>query len=259
MMVITLLFVFGLVLVNYAENLILAYQQHYIENMYGIVQMSILSSNSLVGAFFMAIFPILAVLPTSTLNIVDRGTRVDVAYRIRASKARYMLASYVSVFVTTFLIFTIPFFVELLLEIFTFGLEANGSPVYANYYTFLDQCQSFFLMDIYFKNRILYAVIYILIFGMFSAVLALFNYSLTTLPFMKFRVMSFFPVYLVLYLLENIKVEINGYYKKPFDYVNTLRIFGSYDESVKCWVMVLAALIIVSVIMFIRKIASDEI
>ena len=114
-------------------------------------------------------------------------------------------------------------------------------------------------MDIYFKNRILYAVIYILIFGMFSAVLALFNYSLTTLPFMKFRVMSFFPVYLVLYLLENIKVKMNGYYKKPFDYVNTLRIFGSYDESVKYWVMVLAALIIVSVIMFIRKMASDEI
>ena len=98
--------------------------------------MSILSSNSLVGAFFMAVFPILVVLPTSTLNIVDRGTRVDVAYRIRESKARYMLISYVAVFVTTFLIFTIPFFVELLLEIFTFGLEANGSPVYANYYTF---------------------------------------------------------------------------------------------------------------------------
>gem|GEM_PF-6993453 len=254
---IALVFIFGLIFINFIKNLSDAYSAHYIEAIYGVTNMSLLSANSYFGAYFIVLFPILVVLPTSTLYLTDRETRAGVAVKIRSSKVKYIVSMFAAVFVSTFLIFSVPFILEMLMEIIAFGVKANGNVGYATYFDLLDTEYTFFAFDLFVKSRVLYSLMYSLLIGLLAAVFAVFNFSLTTLPFFKYKVLTFFPIYIILYVLEYVRIVRDDAQVRLLNYTD-LRIFDSKEINIIAWGCVAAVLFIISLIMAVRKICSDE-
>ncbi len=257
-MLIALVIMFGLILVNYTINIIDAYEAHYVEEIYGFLNVSLLSSNSTVGAFFIIIFPILVVFPTSTLFLIDRETQAGISYRVRTSRLNYYASMFAAVFVSTFLLFSIPFLIEMIMEMLAFGTTANGMPVYSSYVDFLDAELKFWNYGLFIQSRLLYGLIYYMMFGFLSAVLATFNFSLTMLPIFKYKIFTYFPIFLMLYGLQHVIIEIDGELFKVLDYVTTLRMYDMMTIYLVCWALVSIALIMISAGMLVFRVKSEE-
>ena len=202
---------FGLVLYNFVIQTINNSLIGEASQMYDPVYTSILSNwsfgsnmdvegqrQSLATQFLFIIYPVLVAFPITSLWISDRGSGMVNYFDQRSGRTAFWFGKLAAVFIATFIIFTIPFLLEVLLGVLCFPASAQGLPG-------MDYLQQPMLEEGYFwaglwgKNRILYAVVMILLFGIVSGVFGVFAYAFSTLPFMHFRVLNFLPVFILLY------------------------------------------------------------
>jgi len=190
-----------LVIFNYITNMFY-YDGLDATQMYSPVKLSALSSWTASSFYLMLFYPLLLVVPMACGFFNDKNARILNYMQSRVGIRNYFYAKQITVFVTTFLLFTIPFLLELLIYRIVIPLSANGDPSNIEYWQTIDGDSRLFLSSIYYFSPYLYTVLSIFIFGLVTGIFSVFNFSVTTLPVFKFRVMTYFPVYILLYFIN---------------------------------------------------------
>ena len=244
LVVLTFLFLFVLTLMNFFQNMERNVETVYISQMYDIVRMLTLSYDSETGLFLMQFYPILVVAMTATACLTDRNTRVRLSIQSRMGSRNYWYGKLLAVFAVTFLVFTLPFFLEMLLSAICFPVSALGTEVSG---TMLETDMGFMWGELYQDHRFLTGILWIVFFGGISAVFAVFNFSVTTLPLFRIRILTFFPVYLLIYALGVLESYLKLDYTINYYYI--LRMCESTKpKNPGVYFLFLAGLLVIAVI-----------
>lgn len=153
---------------------------------------------SLANEYLMLIYPALVAFPVVSLWISDRGSGMVNYLDARSGRKAFWFGKLTAVFLSTFIIFTLPFLLEILLGLISFPASAKGLPG-VDYSYQETEVKLFFLPELWTTSRLLYVILMTLLFGIVSGILACFGFACSTLPFMRFRVLNFLPVVAVLY------------------------------------------------------------
>lgn len=229
----------------------------YVSQMFDITKVLTLSDWSNAGYYIMQYYPLLVVIPTASIYISDKKSGMDIYITSKVGKKDYFLGKMISVFLATFIIFTIPFLTELILSCICFDVSSVGDPSGFEYFqTIIDDGKIAFGW-LYVKNRFLYASMWIIIFGLVSAILATFNYAVTLFPVFKYRITTFFPIYFLLHIADMIGKNININYTTYYHFI--LRMFGSAKRNYHVYAYFLLMLLIASVILVCYVIRNRDI
>lgn len=225
----TLLLLLIAICINWGINLNRNCHVAYISQMYSFEKMLTLSDWSMVGYFMMQYYPLLIVIPTACVYVVDRNSGINIYIQSRVGKRYYLYGKLISVFLLTMLIFTIPYLMEILLSVICFGLKSNGDPSGLAFWQTVGNEGKYFLANILLQNKVLYAVIVTMIFGGVSAILATFNFAITMLPFFKVKIITYFPIYILLFAISIFSKFVT--IKYTVDYHFILRMFEMTTEK----------------------------
>lgn len=193
----------AVVLVNYFEN-IFTYQGFDVVNMYHPMKILTLSSFSEYGYYLMQYFPLLVVIPAGFSLYADKHLNQLIYIQSRVGARHYYLGKLIVTFLVSFFVFTAPFLLEILLNLIAFPISATGDPSNVSFYERAHDFNLLLFSELYVRAPYLYAILFTFIFGMFSGILAVFTVAISTFP-IRFKVLLFLPVYLLLYLLGMLK------------------------------------------------------
>lgn len=249
----TFFIVLAFVMVNFYMNLKKYAEIQYVSQMPDPFKLLTLSTWSPRGYFLMVYLPILIVLPTACSYITDRDTRVKIYIESRVGSKNYWYGKLISVFLTTFLVFVIPFMLEIILSCICFDCSAVGDPSNFSYLQTIEKENQYLLSNLWLSNRVLYSVLMICLWGAVVGILAVFNFSFTTLPFFKFKVFTFFPIYILFYLIGGIKLSFTT------NYFFIMRLFDRKAKNYLVYGIFLAVLSLFSVILIHIKSRKDDI
>ncbi len=98
------------------------------------------------------------------------------------------------------------------------------------------------------SHRFIYTIAYILQFSLLFSVLAVVNLSISTIKFMKYRVLLYLPVYFILYLFSLMKEMVKGIDYTTY-YVDILQMFVIGKRNNGIYLAVLLLLILFSVLL----------
>lgn len=154
--------------------------------------------------YFMLLLPVLAPLPSAIVMFKDFKTGMDQIYISKFGLRKYYYNRLGSVFITTILVFFIPFFVELLLGyLFFFPKNFNGGYDWQAFHDSVNiiNHRSIPLRQLYFSNEFIFSSLSILKTAFFAGLLSVFSASFIVY---KFRVGALYllPSYLVCYLIS---------------------------------------------------------
>ena len=135
-------------------------------------------------------------------------------------------------------------------------MSSIGDPSNFQYYQTIESENQFFLSKILLSSRVLYAITMTMLFGIISGILAVFNFSLTSLRFFKFKIFTFFPIYILFYLIETIeKFKMPEY---TLNYFFILRMFNISTKNNLLYAMFLMCLLLFSIILIGAKAKKDD-
>lgn len=254
--IVTFCIVVAFILVNFWKNMLTNLQTGYITQMYDITKMLTLSDHSASGYFFLEFLPLLLVIPTACSWLNDKRSQMGTYIQARVGIRNYIYGKAIAVFVLTFLIFTVPFLLEIIMSAMGFSLKSFGDPAWQRYEEIIAHNGDMLWGNIYLKHRFLYAVIWILVFGTVCGILALFNVAISMLRFMKYKVYAFFPIYLLICLLGVIERLWDPNF--TLEYLFILRMFQSTQKNYPLYTGFLAALLIISIIIMEKMIHQKE-
>ncbi|MBD5484689.1 MAG: hypothetical protein HDR18_04070, partial [Lachnospiraceae bacterium] len=195
---------FFMVIINFIGN-VLYFQGKDVVEMYQPMKLLLLSynrtnwnaSNTLL---LLQLYPLLVVCPAgfSLAREYQLGTRVFLVSRL--GNFTYQVSKYLSAFLTTMIIFTVPFLLEIILNCLSFPLSATGDLSYLSIYdsAYRIGVNRYFMKSIYLYSPYLYAVIGTLFFGVVSGVLGVFTVAVSSVIRVKYNVFLFLPVFVTL-------------------------------------------------------------
>lgn len=128
------------------------------------------------------------------------GIRVYLVSRL--GNFKYHVSRYLSVFLVTMIIFTVPFLLEIFLNSMSFPLSATGNLANLSFYdsNYRNGLDLYFMKSICLCSPYLYAVIGTLLFGAISGLLGVFTVAVSSFIKVKYNVFLFLPVYAALNL-----------------------------------------------------------
>lgn len=148
------------------------------------------------------LYPLLVVFPAgfSLARDYQLGTRVFLVSRL--GNATYQISKYLSVFLATMIIFTVPFLLEIILNCISFPMSAAGNLSNLSMYdgAYRNAVDEYLMKDIYLYSPYLYAVIGTLFFGAVSGLFGVFTAEVSSLIRVKYNVFFFLPVFILLNL-----------------------------------------------------------
>jgi hypothetical protein len=248
--------IIGFVAYNFVENIIENSKRIYITQMFDPVKILTLSDWSKSGYFLMSFYLLILVIPTACTYLSDKNSQVDIYIKARLGSKYYFRSQVVSVFLVTFIIFTIPFLLEIILNTICFNHLSNGDPSNIEYFQSVEESNIYFMYKLLVKNRELYAIVMTLLFGFVTAILAVFNYALTTLKMFKFRIFTFFPIYILFYLISFVSRFLTVTYSTEYFFI--LRMFNIKEKNIFVYATFLFVLLIISNAVIELKIRKDE-
>ncbi|MCM1400059.1 MAG: hypothetical protein NC225_11340 [Clostridium sp.] len=234
----------GFVTWNFISNIMQNQNAVYVTQMYDPVKTLTLSTWSVSGYFMMSFYPLLIVIPTSTVYLNDKKSGELIYLNARYGNKKYMHGKLLGVCIATFLIFTLPFLMEIVLSGICYSTSSVGDPSNFEYIQSVEDVKRYFAYGIFTKNRFLYAVICTLSFGVISAVFAGFNYAVTTFECFKYKIFTFFPIYILFF---GIRFSGNAF-KCPFttNYFFILRMFDTNDKNETVYLIFMLMLFVLS-------------
>jgi len=188
-----------LVLINYFGN-VFTYQGFDVVNMYHPMKLLTLSSYSEYGYYLMQYFPLLVVIPAGFSLYADKHSNQLIYIESRVGARDYYWGKLIVTFLVTFFVFTAPFLIEIILNLIAFPFSATGHPSNLGYYERTHHLKQILFSELYIRAPYLYAVFFTFLFGLFSGILAVFTVAISTFR-IKFKVLLFLPVYLLLYFI----------------------------------------------------------
>ena len=245
----------GLVALNFIVN-INEYAGYNVWNMYHPMRLVLLSDYSSLGFAFMQYIPFLLVVPAAFSFFNDRTCRENIIIEAKSNRKAYYIGTLLATFVTTFLIFTIPLLVELLLNCITFPLLALGEQSNISLFDNTSIIESYLFYGLWLYNPYLYTFLMILIFGVVCGIMACFAAAVSLIGRNQFKVMIFVPVYVLMYLVLLLELILN--LDDSTNYFFYLRLFCV--EKVNEWFILIFLVIVVFFIgvILINKIRKDE-
>ena len=148
------------------------------------------------------LYPLLVVFPAgfSLARDYQLGTRVFLVSRL--GNATYQISKYLSVFLATMIIFTVPFLLEIILNCISFPMSAAGNLSNLSMYdgAYRNAVDKYLMKGIYLYSPYLYAVIGTLFFGAVSGLFGVFTAAVSSLIRVKYNVFFFLPVFILLNL-----------------------------------------------------------
>lgn len=205
------------VLNNFVNN-VNQYQGRDVIAMYHPMRLLTLTQDTTTGILIMQLLPLLVVLPCGFVYMKDRDAGVEVFEISRSGAKIYYVSKLIAVFLVTMSVFIIPLLLEVALNVISFPLEATGDlsnmTIYSQY--LIDQIKNYLFFEIYLVSPYLYAVVSILMFGIWTGILATFVVAISFLPFVKARLILFLPLYIISSCLELLQrgglTEVETYY-----------------------------------------------
>ncbi|WP_157065218.1 hypothetical protein [Amphibacillus sediminis] len=248
-----------LVLVNYFSN-VWTYQGTDVVDMYHPMKLLTLSNWSKYSFYLMQYFPLLVVVPAGFALFTDKQLNQYIFIQSRLGARYYLLGKMIVVFSVTFFVFSVPFLIEILLNLIAFPVSAVGDPSNIGIYdvSYISGVHMQLFSGLYIQSPYLYAVVFTLFFGVFSGVLALFTVAVSTFP-IKFKVLLFLPVYLLLYLVSLSKqliptIPVDTNY---FLYLPLFNLFYNPTGSLMAWVTFTVSLCLLSILIIVVKMRRD--
>ncbi len=197
---------FFMVVINFIGN-VLYFQGRDIAEMYQPMKLLLLSYNrtnlnATNTLLLVQLYPLLVVCPAgfSLAREYQLGMRVFLVSRL--GNFTYQISKYLSAFLATMIVFTVPFLLEILLNCLSFPLSAAGDLSNLSMYdsVYRNSVNHYLMKSIYLYSPYLYAVIGTLFFGVVSGLLGVFTVAISSLIKVKYNVFLFLPVFVALNL-----------------------------------------------------------
>lgn len=216
----------ALVLLNYFNN-VFTYRGTDIVDMYHPMNLLTLTYYGEYSFYLMQYYPLIVVIPAAFSLYADKVSKQIIFIQSRVGARNYYLGKLIVVFLVTCFVFSVPFLVEIILNMIAFPTSATGNPSNIDEFQFFGLIKQYFLSDFYIFSPYLYSVFFTLVFGVFSGILAMLTVAISTFP-IKFKVLLFLPVFIILNLLY--------YFKEIFPEIETnhyfyLRLFSLHINS----------------------------
>lgn len=205
---------FIMVLANFIKN-VSDFQGSYIPKMCHPMRLLLLSydrTNWNAGntMLLIQVYPLLAACAAgfSLAREYQRGTQVFLVSRL--GNLSYHVSKYLSVFLATMIVFTVPFLMEIVLSCVSFPLSATGNLGHWSVYSadYRDAVEHYFMKELYLYSPYLYAVVGTLFFGAVSGLLGVFTAAVSSLIKVKYTVFLFLPVFVGLYLSSSLGYKL---------------------------------------------------
>ena len=240
----------GFVLMHFAEN-VLRYRGSDVLEMYHPMNLLILTyADNTLGRILITWYPVLLVIPAGFAFIDDRRSGIKVFWISKIGKTPYYLLKGLAGALVTFLVFTVPLLLEVILNAISFPSGAtgsvNGSELSENY---MPVVSDYMFSDIYIWNRYVYAVLFILLAGSAVGIFAMFTMALSACLRIRFRILLFLPVYVIL----NAAYYVESYLMLPVetDYIVYFDMDSSAVRSEAGYILVLLFFALLSTVLLI--------
>lgn len=195
-----------LVLANFVENCQMFQGQDMVKLAH-ITKMGLLSWNRAsyagdLALLFQQIYPLLVVVPVGFVLAKERGTQEHILMITRMGSGTYYFSKLFSAFIVTAVVFIIPFLVEIPLHIIAFSTRPTWDLSHWGAYEtqYIAEVRNYLFSGLYIRSPYGYAVVKIVLFGLFSGLMGAFSVAVSALYRVKFRITVLLPVFLLLNL-----------------------------------------------------------
>ncbi len=243
---------------------ILKYYGYDASYMYNPLRLIYLGGNNYgrVGFLFMQYYPLLIVLPASFAYFADKKSRAIVFLQARTGRKGYYISRSISTFLVTFIIYALPLYIELALNILAFpvsldtSIDSDNASIFDAVYK--QYVQGYLLSDLWVYNKLLYMIVMIALFGIATSLLAVFAQCVSMVIRFKFSVFIFLTVYILLFAIGKIFGSIDSieWSSNYFEYISLADL--SLGSSV-AYIVFILMLAIVNVLMIMYIVHNDEI
>ena len=251
---------YALVLLNFYENLS-EYHGYNIYNMFDPLKILLLSSYGKWGWYFAQYYPLLVVIPAAFSYYADASSKELIFIQTRIDRKTYYISKMLSTFFVTFIIFTSPLFIEILLNSIAIPAGAVGDPSNAGIFssTYGEYAANYLFGELWFFNQYVYVIFMIFLLGILSGSLSCFAMSLSMYGFCKFRVFVFVPVYVLLHVLSRLdSISMISIETNYFSYIRLFLGGMSKNRSEVLYILFILGLICVTGILVHNKIKKDQ-
>lgn len=193
-----------MVLANFIGN-VMEFQGKDVIQMYQPVKLLLLSYNRVnynanATLLLVQLYPLLVVCPAGFSLAKEYQSGQEVFMTARLGRQIYRLSKLVSAFLATAIVFSVPFFIEIILNSLSFPWEAAGdfynrSPYNMDY---IQGVHNYFMSGIYLYSPWIYAVLGTFFLGMVSGIFGAFTVAFSSIIKIKYNVFLFLPVFLLL-------------------------------------------------------------
>ncbi len=192
---------------------------------------------------FVQLYPLLVVCPAGFVLAKERGTQEHVLMITRMGSGTYYFSKLLSAFVVTAVVFTVPFLVEMVLYIIAFTTKPVGDLSNWSVYdpNYVDMVRNYMFSDLFIRAPYLYAVVKVLLFGIFSGLMGAFGVAVSALYRVKFRITIFLPTFLLL----NLGVYAKVFFREMEKSVVWYSFVMLHEEQTKNWMVFIVTLLLV--------------
>lgn len=204
--VLTLWVLMLLMLANFVQNCQMFQGQDMLELAHttkmGLLSWSRANYSADLALLFQQLYPLLVVCPAGFVLAKERGTQEHVLMITRMGSGTYYFSKLLSAFVVTTMVFSVPFLVEMLLHIIAFSTKPTWDLSYWEAYDpdYIAEVRNYLFSGLYIRSPYGYAVVKIVLFGLFSGLMGAFSVAVSALYRVKFRITVLLPVFLLLNL-----------------------------------------------------------
>lgn len=197
-------------------------------------------------------YPLLVVIPTGFSYMEDRDNQTDIYIRGRIGNRKYIRNKIIASFVVAFLVFTLPFFMEIILFCAAFPLSQTGDP--ANISDFepvmQEMISKYLFTNIYEAHPYLYAILCVVLWGLTAGALGCLSTCISMLG-IKLRAILFLPVYALIYIVSAIEnIFYTPYTTNYIWYIINYDSFAKWDMGLLLFdTVILAACVLITVVM----------
>ena len=221
-------FLLGVIVANFLFN---AYHSYGVMDVTQYHPMRLLTLSHFMGdrfdiSYYIAqTLPITAIIPAALSFIKDRNSRELIYIQSKVGTRNYYYGKLIAVFVVTFLIFAVPFLIEVALNSIAFPSNTQLDPDSSDAVEFFAKTPHYLFGRLYSFNIYLYAIFFICVFSLAAAIFACFAHAFSIFKFVKFGAFVFVPVYSLLFIIYSLGDAFNSHFTTY--YPHYLLLFNS--------------------------------
>lgn len=249
---------------NFVNN-VFQFQGMDVSNMYHPMKLLTLSYNRVyfnadITLLLVQIYPLLVACPAGLILAKETQMKMDSLIVSRLGKSKYIISKGIAVFCATMIVFTVPFLIEILLNVITFPIDATRDFSHLSVYDadYIQMVQKYWWTGLFESMPYLYAVVMTVMFGAFSGLIGLMVMSFSAVFPVRFRVMYLILPFVLLNSTIYILPKFTGGTLQHVWYKYVL-IFADGEKNAAVFLIILAVIMAFSILTTIISGKKDSI